>query len=203
MDWTPVYVGAGVVLNWLILYFWQPWTTAYAGEKGKQLARKEDLNEILAEVRAVTITQKEIESKLAEDLWSRQTIWNQKRDTYIALFRAIDELQKSLGVMPTWIERSNDTGLPIETRATWQKMLMERLKEFAEAQEQFGAAYSMAVLFTNKECLELIANYSKDTIKMPIPPDKQWAEAQLAAIRKLLVLPSIAKGDLGISESLT
>lgn len=79
MDWTLVYVIVGVTLNTLVMYVWKPWTAAYVGEKGKTLARKEDLNEILAEVRAVTITQKEIEAKLAGDLWNRQMLWNQKR----------------------------------------------------------------------------------------------------------------------------
>jgi hypothetical protein len=60
MDWTPVYVAAGALLNALILGIWKPWGAAYAGEKGKNFARKEDLDQILAEVRAVTITQKKL-----------------------------------------------------------------------------------------------------------------------------------------------
>jgi hypothetical protein len=80
--WTFVYVLAAGALNALILGIWKPWGAAYAGEKGKNLARKEDLDAILAEVRAVTITQKEIEHKLAGDLWNQQVLWNQKRDIY-------------------------------------------------------------------------------------------------------------------------
>ena len=68
MDWSLVISGAGFTLNALVIGFWRPWLSAYGGEKGKNLARKEDLSEILAEVRAVTKTQKEIESKLAGDL---------------------------------------------------------------------------------------------------------------------------------------
>ena len=93
MDWTPVYVGGSVVANWLILYLWQPWGQAYAGEKGKNLARKEDLDTILAEVRAITITQKEIEARLAGDLWSHQMIWNQKKEIYGELIKAALEMQ--------------------------------------------------------------------------------------------------------------
>ena len=53
MDWTWLYVIAGAALNNLILLVWKPWTQAYAGEKGKNFARKEDLDKILAEVRVV------------------------------------------------------------------------------------------------------------------------------------------------------
>jgi hypothetical protein len=95
MGWTPVYVGAGVVANRLIFYIWKPWGTGYAEEKGKNFARKEDLNEILAEVRAVTIVQKEIESKLSGDLWDRQTRWNQKKDLYGELLGLISKLSDS------------------------------------------------------------------------------------------------------------
>ena len=41
--WNWVYVFAIVGLNTLVLWFWKPWTNAYAGEKGKNFARKEDL----------------------------------------------------------------------------------------------------------------------------------------------------------------
>jgi hypothetical protein len=47
---------AMVLLNILFWLIWKPWAGAYAGEKGKNFARKEDLNEILAEVWAVTAT---------------------------------------------------------------------------------------------------------------------------------------------------
>jgi hypothetical protein len=61
MDWNWLYVAAAVVINRLIFAVWNPWAGAYAGEKGKNFARKEDLDAILAEVRSVTAIQKEIE----------------------------------------------------------------------------------------------------------------------------------------------
>lgn len=93
MDWTWLYVIAGAALNNLILLVWKPWTQAYAGEKGKNFARKEDLDKILAEVRAVTIVQKEIEAKVSGAVWDRQTQWNQKRDIYAGLLAAFSELE--------------------------------------------------------------------------------------------------------------
>jgi hypothetical protein len=86
-----------VALNNLVLLFWKPWAGAYAGEKGKNLARKEDLDVILAEVRAVTKSQREIEAKISGDLWDRQMRWQQKRDIYARLLETIGEFQMILG----------------------------------------------------------------------------------------------------------
>ena len=76
LDWSTISLTAlaNAGLTAAIFGIWKPWLGAYGGEKGKNLARKEDLTEILAEVRAVTITQKEIETKLAGDLWRKQNV---------------------------------------------------------------------------------------------------------------------------------
>ena len=79
MDWSLMVSGAALALNAVVIGFWKPWLGAYGGEKGKNLARKEDLDTILAEVRAVTFTQKEIETTLNNGMWNRQTLWAQAR----------------------------------------------------------------------------------------------------------------------------
>src|SRR6267154_6061151 len=82
MTWAELFAGAAFILNAIVIGFWKPWLGAYGGEKGKNLARKEDLDAILAEVRAVTIAQKEIEAKLTGDLWRQQTVRAEKRTLY-------------------------------------------------------------------------------------------------------------------------
>jgi hypothetical protein len=70
VDWISWLQGIALVaLNNLVLLIWKPWAGAYAGEKGKNLARKEDLDKILDEVRAVTATQKAIEGKMSLDVY--------------------------------------------------------------------------------------------------------------------------------------
>jgi hypothetical protein len=75
VDWISWLQGIALVaLNNLVLLFWKPWAGAYAGEKGKNLARKEDLNEILAEVRAVTArTSIRAETAAVESVEARPT----------------------------------------------------------------------------------------------------------------------------------
>jgi hypothetical protein len=91
MDWNWVYGIAVVAVNNLVLYVWKPWAGAYSGEKGKNLARKEDLKEILEEVRAVAATQKEVEAQ--------QMILNQRRDAYVNLIKALDGFMEWSGAI--------------------------------------------------------------------------------------------------------
>ena len=92
MEWSWIPSSAVAIANAIALAVWKPWAQAYAGEKGKNLARKEDLDIILAEVRAITATQKEIEAKISGDLWMRQWRLNQTRDAYVGLLRALSGL---------------------------------------------------------------------------------------------------------------
>lgn len=90
-----VLVVVAVILNNLILYFWKPWLGAYGAEKAKNLARKEYLNEILSEVRAVTATQKQIEAQLSGTEWNRQILWNKRFDVYSSAMSVLSDLEAS------------------------------------------------------------------------------------------------------------
>jgi hypothetical protein len=143
MDWTWLYGVALVGLNNLALYVWKPWAGAYAGEKGKNLARKEDLNEILAEVRAVAVAQKETEAMISGELWDRQWRMNQKRDAYADLVAALSRL------------------VDAHFRAS-QRVLHEGVPEFAyrdlvhaEVAEVFRAG-AMALIFCTPKTSEVL-----------------------------------------------
>jgi len=107
MIWNWVYVIAIVALNNLLLWFWKPWTQSYAQEKGKNLARAEDLDRILTEVRAVTASQKQIEAKISDQVWERQWCLNQKRDAYVGLLSAFTDLRSTYGRMVNALRVSN------------------------------------------------------------------------------------------------
>jgi len=99
LDWVPIIVAvtalSGQILIGLMLYFWKLWLRAYGAEKAKNLARKEDLEEILLEVRAVTVTQKQIEAKLSGTEWNRQILWNKRAELYSSVMSIVCELEDS------------------------------------------------------------------------------------------------------------
>lgn len=96
MDWVWMEAVALLVLNGIFVLIWKPWAGAYAGEKGKNYARKEDLDAILAEVRAVTATQKNIEARISIGLWRDQKRWEESRDAYARVLEWSDKLFDSL-----------------------------------------------------------------------------------------------------------
>jgi adenylosuccinate lyase len=121
-DWGTISLTAlaSAAPNAVIFGFWKPWLGAYGGEKGKNLARKEDLATILAEVRAVTNTQKEIEATLNSGEWNRQTLWVHKRDAYADVLKAGGKVARHYGKVatilrmlegPTTIERNTHSNL--------------------------------------------------------------------------------------------
>jgi hypothetical protein len=200
LDWSTITLSGAcsALLTALILGFWKPWLGAYGGEKGKNLARKEDLDAILAEVRAVTITQKEIEAKLTGDAWTRQMLWNQKRDAYIALFNAKEGLANSFGSLKGAIGGLNKA--PESEKSKPVSYLRESLTTPVGAQHAFASAYSLAVLFTNEECLAQIAKYVTGKTKTQDIYSEEWADTEFQNILvNLSGLPTIAKKDLGIT----
>jgi hypothetical protein len=70
---------------------------AYAAEKGKRRAAREDSAQIRDELARNTQAVKEIEAKVSSDLWDRQWRLNQKRDVYSRLIEGLGELQFTIG----------------------------------------------------------------------------------------------------------
>jgi hypothetical protein len=87
----------------LVLGFWKPWTKSYA-EEGKNLARKEDLTEILDEVRAVAQAQQAIRARIDGELWNEQLRTTQKGDLYADLLKAIHKLMTDASGLTNLLE---------------------------------------------------------------------------------------------------
>ena len=155
MDWNALYVLAGAALNALIIGIWKPWGTAHAGEKGKNFARKEDLDVILAEVRAVTITQKEIEHKLGTEFWHTQMQWNEKRDMYVRLIRATLDIQNVYSAFP-FADAGDDDLLANPYLAPALKLLLTNL---ATKQPILYEVFAIAAIFGSRGCNDAISVY--------------------------------------------
>jgi hypothetical protein len=159
-DWSTITLSGAcsALLTALVFGFWKPWLGAYGGEKGKNLARKEDLNEILAEVRAVTITQKEIEAKLTGEQWDRQTRWNEKRNTYAALLSASSGLTDALGSLPVFIRTYDGAVEPVEKQKRLN-VLVAQMTKVNTAKLAYNAAHMLAMIFASDECVALLREY--------------------------------------------
>ena len=60
--------------------------------------RAEKISMILAEVRAVTATRKEIETKISCEMWERQWRFNKKSEVYLRLFECFEKIHTRLTI---------------------------------------------------------------------------------------------------------
>lgn len=81
---------------------------SYEQEKGKRLATHEDIENVLKEVQAVTRETETIKAQIGSDLWTRQKVWEQKREAYAKVLAISHDLRECL------IDISKDIDTPRE-----------------------------------------------------------------------------------------
>jgi hypothetical protein len=188
MDWTWLYVivgtGASALLNFLVLYFWKPWAQAYAGEKAKNVARKEDLDKILLEVRAVTAATESIKADINGGLWERQMCWNQKRDLYAELMKKTHELLNC------------NTNLRVAIAGS--RALSGELARVEQARRDLHSLVGMSFIFANTQCMNALREYFLDFERVSSgAEDNALAEQQRTATLQGKLIAA-ARTDLGL-----
>jgi hypothetical protein len=192
------FVGAGLTV--IVFWFWKPWAAAYSEEKGKNLARKEDLDAIVAEMRAVTIAQKEIEHKLSDALWNRQVQWNQKKEIYSELLAASNDISSACALIPRLKEldakapSQQHTG-PIATAFS------EALNKIHASSRRLSKNSARARIFASEECVSAIDTYHIAFNSSEEIGSIEWAKAAgQAAVNLERALTIAAKHELVIRD---
>jgi len=198
IEWGTISLTGAITtaLNAIVFGFWKPWAAGYSAEKSKNFARKEDLAEILAEVRAVTVTQKEIETKLSGEQWDRQTRWNQKRDLYGDLLTIGQDLGSALGRIPSILKMQADDRPNF--KATGNKNLSECLDAVSEGTSAFNKKLMLAMIFMMPESVTALKAFIHARIGS-YSPTLEWASSEAAKYNTLVsALLSLARKDLNI-----
>lgn len=86
-------IGALIFLGGLFTASFLP---SYMKKKGENLATHEDFEKVLAEMRLVTQTTKEIEASISDKAWDRQRHWELKRDAVLAVLQALGKADDAL-----------------------------------------------------------------------------------------------------------
>ena len=196
MNWTFAISVANLCLLAVGLGFWKPWLGAYGGEKGKNLARKEDLDAILTEVKAVTAATKEIESKLAGDLWNRQTIWNQRRDLYGTAIRLVHSLGGTYTRLQ-FVAAELAVATPNTNIAALKAQVRVHLKTLNDSLDELRQTNSLLEIFGENNCPGQIWEYILSDKADDSEAFKQRCMASFSLIASLV---KAAKNDLGIVE---
>jgi len=69
---------------------------SYLNKKGENLATREDIDDLVKQVKAVTTATKEIEAKISNDVWDRQKHWELKREVLFEITKRIAAVKVAL-----------------------------------------------------------------------------------------------------------
>ena len=142
--------AALLLLNLLCLWAWGPFFKAYAGEKGKRLATREDIEQIRAELRLQTHETELIKAQISRDLWMRQIHWNQRRDLYGQLLDVVNQLARLTNQISTLssVEEYMHPG-----------RLEELKSKYSDARSNLIGLYGLAELFLNPAVYKNMEEY--------------------------------------------
>jgi len=116
-------------LSVIVALFIGGFLKSYLSKKGENLATHEDINRLVEQVRAVTQTTKEIESKISGELWDRQKRWELRRDLLLDLLRRTTVMSNALTALSSTYTARTQIGrptaqqeqVPIESNDAWLK----------------------------------------------------------------------------------
>ena len=131
----------------LVGSFGGSWFGSYLKKKGENYATREDLGELVRQMRALTAAQEEIRSEISEKAWDRQRRWELKRDALIDSTKKLSALLDKLTSLQGGLRsRGRAVAWDEEARA----YIGERAKEWNDAAADFETAAMVVGLVCKK-----------------------------------------------------
>lgn len=167
-------------------------------EKGENQAIHEDIGKLVDQVRAVTQTTKEIESKISSDVWTRQKQWEMKRDVLFETAKRIVELDNLLLTLDTLVSIN-----PQDTRE-WLKTKHETMLTWNETVRKFEETQTLVAIICSKEthfALHNVTLLMKELAGKLVNNDLKAYKLSSDMISKGIITMNIAiRKELGIEE---
>jgi hypothetical protein len=101
-----------IAIPWILSVIGSLWIGSYFSpylkKRAENLATHDDLDKLLAQMRATTEATKAIEARIDDQVWNKQRQWEMKRDVLLGFARTISDFEQSVLNLSTKIEnRSN------------------------------------------------------------------------------------------------
>lgn len=187
----------GVVIGGLIR-----WWNAYSDEKGKNLATKEDFNDLKEQTRQLTETTKEIESKIDNRMWDRQKQWELKRDTVIELVKVMKEFEQA--TMALGIAIKAKIAAPDNMKLFHQEKVSKRIAVWEPLSVKLEQHIYLATLVFGRETISalhgvavIVRDVSSDALSEKNPD--AYAARNLELVQQFSKLRDVLRDDLGFS----
>lgn len=167
---------------------------SYLREKGKHYAMREDLDEILAQVRQTTRTTEEIKTHFSGALWVEQARWDLKRDLYYRLLENLDEAKRSINnlwhVLGSW-----PTAEALQEE--WERRQALAEERLDRAVVEIHRARAVAGMMLSERALQVLNELYKEKPKGRHEGVDEWLEEELEATQRVYdLLVDAAKQDL-------
>ena len=129
---------------------------AYEEERGRRLATKDDIDNVVEQVRLVTKTTEDTRAEITGRVWDLQWHTTQKRDVYVRLIDALERIEIKRGILLT----SKDEAAQEEARHAG-----------VEAIEEFRRARVLAELLLTSQAVDATHKIIRHVTKIfkPIP----------------------------------
>jgi len=160
---------------------------AFVEEMAKRLASKEDIANVLEQVRAVTRETEIIKAEISGSLWQRQWQLTEKRNSYTRLIDTLENLKLAIDS----VGRAIDT----ELRSGALSALQEAIGEFRRAR-------AAARLLLDPAVIEGIGKLLR---RIDVVDRTEYTQEQLHSARKLITdardsVVAVGKRELGLSS---
>jgi len=169
----------------------EAYAKARAEEAGKRLATKEDIDNILENVRAVTRETERIKSDFSSDVWRTQWLMNQKRDVYATIIQRMDEKFDVLDEQ----QKLTTTSMSALEHAAANEPLQ---KQLAVIDRGLRSSVGLALIFLNEPATSALEKYY-DSEFLTISANYRGKADALGDLKVALV--EAAKSEFGISPA--
>jgi len=131
---------------------------SYFRKKGENLATHEDIGKLVDQVRAVTMTAKEIEANISDRSWNRQKHWEMKREAIFSVMASLGRADEALHTFALAAKALNESKEPGFLRGAVQEARNESYREI----EDFDMKRALALIVCGKEMNDTLMSLKLD-----------------------------------------
>ena len=150
---------------WLALTSVGVWLAAFVGsyfrKKGENLATHEDIDKLVDQVRAVTTTTKEIETKISNEVWDRQRQWELKREVLFEATKRLAELKDGLLALDTLYQMQKKEDKYDDP--SWIILTHDGVMEWKRVAKNFEETFQLVQIACTTQTINVFSEVSRKT----------------------------------------
>jgi hypothetical protein len=131
---------------------------SYFRKKGENLATHEDIGKLVDQVRAVTMTAKEIEANISDRSWNRQKHWEMKREAIFSVMASLGKADEALHTFALAAKKLSESA----ERGFFLGVVQEAKHNCYHEIEDFDMKRALALIVCGKEMNDTLMSLKVD-----------------------------------------